>query len=170
MGALVDRLKQAMSRPVARPLHVGRMARALTVHVSVGRPERNTPTVAEIAKRLMRALRREHRPFARITRAWARVAPAAAGRTQVLSFDHGRLEIGVCDASLRAEMQGFRRLELLEALRAREDGRDVAEIRFKLIGAAPSPSGRGAQEGADDIGAPRPGRPGPRPDVRKRGG
>jgi hypothetical protein len=175
MGALLDRLKQAISMATASAVQAARRRRAAPLHersatatVGLGRPEPKTPTIAEIAKRVVRDLKREHGPFARILRAWEAVGPPeAAGQTQVLNYQHGRLEIGVRDASLRAELQSFRRLELTEALRAREDGRDVAEIRFRLIGAAPAPSGRGAQEGAGTgangqrrispaVGAPRP--------------
>jgi len=89
---------------------------------------------ARTLARVMRSVRRERSPYARITRAWEQIVGAdLAPRTRVLSFAHGRLVIGVASAPLRGELVAFRAADLLAALQASPRGRDVVELDFKLF-------------------------------------
>ena len=87
----------------------------------------------DLVKRVMREVKREHSPFARISGAWrTAIGPDLAGRTRVVRFDEGVLHVAVGSAALRAELHGFRRAQLLGDMRANDAGRDVADIRFTL--------------------------------------
>jgi len=102
-------------------------------HVSVYlRNEREIPTLGAFARRVLAGLQREHQPFARISRAWAQIAPDVAAHTEVIGFTDGLLEIAVDNAPLRSELQGFRSHSLVAALQASPAGCDVAEIHFTL--------------------------------------
>lgn len=89
--------------------------------------------LAALLKRIVRDHKREHRqPLSRVQRALQAIAPDLAN-CRIVGLKDGALEIGVPDAVQRAELAGFRRQELLDALQASPDGTGVAALRFRLI-------------------------------------
>ena len=91
----------------------------------------------ELAEKLIKALRREHTPFARVARAWAHAAPELQEETAITAFSQGTLEVGVADQVLRSELQSFMAPSLLHALRETPEGSDVDRLTFKLLPRSP---------------------------------
>ena len=85
-----------------------------------------------VLKRVVKLLRRAHQPFARVQKAWDAVAPDLT-TCRVVGFADGTLWVAVPSAPMRAELQSFRKHELIAALQARHDGLDVADITFRLV-------------------------------------
>ena len=72
---------------------------------------------------------------AELERAWREAAGAAlAGQTRVAGLRRERLRVEVFSAPLRAELEGFRKAELLERLRERYTRRHISDIRFVVSG------------------------------------
>ena len=93
---------------------------------------RGCHALGALLQRIHRTLRRDRQPFARYQRALAAVAPDLAN-CQITGLVDGRLELGVPDAPLRAELAGFRKAELLNALQSTKEAADIADLRFRLI-------------------------------------
>jgi len=83
--------------------------------------------LAALIRRIHKGLRRERGPFARVEARFRTAAPDL-DHCRIVGLHEGRLEIGVPDAVLMAELAGFRREELLAALQP-----DVADLRFRLL-------------------------------------
>jgi predicted nucleic acid-binding Zn ribbon protein len=88
----------------------------------------------EVLVRLLKSKRfYEKGRYGRLVDAWREVVgEAIAARTSIRAFEHGRLTVEVADAVLLHELSGFMREALLEELRRRPGGEDVAELRFRL--------------------------------------
>lgn len=94
------------------------------------RPERG---LGAVLRRVMREIKRERDPFARISKAWEAAAPDLAPRTRVVNYRHGTLTVATASAPHRAEFVAFRKQELIDAIRATPAGADLADIRFILV-------------------------------------
>jgi hypothetical protein len=75
---------------------------------------------------------------AELESAWRQAAGAGvAAQTRVVGFRKEHLWVEVISAPLRAELAGFRKSELLEALRRRYTRRHIADLRFRVSGSSP---------------------------------
>lgn len=94
--------------------------------------QRVRTALATALRRILARVRQQRQPYARFSRAWRSVAPDLAGSTSITGFSDGRLDVAVVSSAHRAELQGFRAPQLLAALQATPDGRDVTDLRFTL--------------------------------------
>ncbi|HTF56194.1 MAG TPA: DUF721 domain-containing protein [Planctomycetota bacterium] len=70
-----------------------------------------------------------------MTEAWSRAAgPEVARRSRVVGMNRDTLTVAVESASLRQEIESFRRPEILARFRTEYPGRKVADLRCVLRG------------------------------------
>lgn len=102
---------------------------------SAGQPEVRggaPESVGAVLRRLMRDVRPEQRRRAGVAEAWAAAAgPELSAETQAVALQRGVLVVEVRPPSLLAELQGFRRDELLARLVAADPSGRITGLRFR---------------------------------------
>ena len=100
--------------------------------------------------------------------AWEQViGELGAKQTQVSGLRHGVVTVTVAHPTLLQDLAAFRKLELLEALRAKMPGVKLQDLRFRIgkieRAAAPASSGPPLSTGRDAAPGPPPASGGPAP-------
>ena len=99
---------------------------------------RGAKRFGDVMKRLLKAKRFYQKSrYGPLVAAWEEVAgEEIASRTQIGSYEHGRLTIRVDSSVLLHELASFMKDMLLRQLRQQAAGRDVVDLRFCLGGGA----------------------------------
>jgi predicted nucleic acid-binding Zn ribbon protein len=88
--------------------------------------------VGDVLRRILREVRPEHRRRKGVAEAWSAAAgPELAEETRPATLQRGVLVVEVRSTALLAELQGFRRDELLARLLAAEPSGRITGLRFR---------------------------------------
>lgn len=92
--------------------------------------------MGDLARSIVRGeARRGSRALVAAAEKWSEVAgPEIAAHTRVLGAERRALRVGVDSSALLAELAGFYRAGLLEALQSGERPLAVTDVRFELDG------------------------------------
>ena len=90
--------------------------------------------IGDVLKALMRRKKFYQKgKYSALQTAWRElVGESIAERTRVRQFKEGTLTVEVSSSVLLHELNGFMKPQLLSGLQESKEGRDVAELRFRL--------------------------------------